>query len=85
MDNFTKPSIIRLARRAGVKSMSEDCYEIVRNLIGLKLHEILRLAVIVNNERMTKTLMVDDVSEAFRLINKNIARSDDLSNSTCGK
>ena len=45
---FTKPSITRLARRAGVKSMSDDCVDTIRSLIGVELNEIVRMAVILN-------------------------------------
>ena len=37
---FTKPAITRLARRAGVKSMSDDCVDVVRSMIALKLDEM---------------------------------------------
>ena len=36
---LTKTSIIKLARRAGVKSLSEDCYDTIRNFIKLKLQK----------------------------------------------
>ena len=54
---FTKPSITRLARRAGVKSMSDDCVDTIRSLIGVELNEIIRMAVILNEQNSTKTVM----------------------------
>ena len=33
MEHITKPSITRLARRAGVKSLSEDCYNNIRCIV----------------------------------------------------
>ena len=42
MEKITNPSINRLARRAGVKSLSNDCYDTVRNLIGMELDNIIK-------------------------------------------
>ena len=38
VSSITKPSITRLARRAGVKSLSEDCLEIIKHIILSKLN-----------------------------------------------
>ena len=75
---FTKPSITRLARRAGVKSMSDDCVDTIRSLIGVELNEIIRMAVILNEQNSTKTVMTDDVYNALKFLDMNIARSDEM-------
>ena len=75
---FTKPSITRLARRAGVKSMSDDCVDTIRSLIGVELNEIIRMAVILNEQNSTKTVMTDDIYNALKFLNKNVARSDEM-------
>ena len=31
METITKPSLTRIARRAGVKSLSDDCFDAIRN------------------------------------------------------
>ena len=85
MDNITKPSITRLARKAGIKSMSDDCYVTVRSLIADYLSEIISTAVVVNSEHNTKTLMPGDIYEALRLRGYNVAQSHDLSTATCAK
>ena len=54
MEGITKPSLTRLARRAGVKSLSDDCFETVRNLIGMKLTEVIKTINVVNSEHQTK-------------------------------
>lgn len=88
--NFGKPlsapSIIRLARRAGVKSMTKDCLETIRGIIDEKVAGIIEQTLIVNlvkNNRTDKDgapkgkiLMVDDVYTALTLMGKNVARSD---------
>ena len=75
---FTKPSITRLARRAGVKSMSHVCVDTIRSLIGVELNEIIRMAVILNEQNSTKTVMTDDVYNALKFLDMNIARSDEM-------
>jgi histone H3/H4 len=83
--DITKPSITRLARRAGVKSVSEDCFNIVRNLITTELEEIIRLTMIVNSEHQTKTLMPEDIYEAVSFNGANLTQSGELGKSTCSK
>tara|TARA_B100000927_G_C16235605_1_gene377265 strand:- start:313 stop:555 length:243 start_codon:yes stop_codon:yes gene_type:complete len=75
---FTKPSITRLARRAGVKSMSDDCVDTIRSLIGMELNEIIRMAVIMNEQNSTKTVMTDDIYNALQFLNMNVAKTDDM-------
>lgn len=85
MEDITKPSITRLARKAGVKSVSDDCFPAVRQLISDKLVEVVNAAMIVNSEHQTKTLMPEDVYSAFKLIGQNVTHSSDLGKSTCSK
>lgn len=83
--DITKPSITRLARRAGVKSVSEDCYELIRKLIDAKLEEILGTTMIINSEHQTKTLMAEDIYEAVAFNGTNLTQSSELGVSTCSK
>jgi histone H3/H4 len=85
MDHITKPSITRLARRAGVKSLSEECYPTVRRLVGQYLQDVVTAAIVVNSEHNTKTLMPEDIYEAFRLRGYNVAQSHELGTATCAK
>ena len=82
---LTRPSIMRIARRAGVKSISDDCYAEVRKLVDDKLKQVVDTALIVNSERHTKTIMTDDVYDAFSLLGHNVGRSNDLGTKTCAK
>tara|TARA_B100001540_G_scaffold312789_1_gene334511 strand:+ start:771 stop:1025 length:255 start_codon:yes stop_codon:yes gene_type:complete len=75
---FTKPAITRLARRAGVKSMSDDCTDVIRSLIAMRLDEILRSTVAINEQSSTKTIMVDDIYTAMQFSGLNVAKSDDI-------
>ena len=83
MEYITKPSVIRLARRSGVKSLSENCYPVIHEAIGDKIKEIVSTALIVNSARSTKTLMVNDIYDALILNGYNVAQSTDLGTTTC--
>ena len=67
MDGLSKPCISRLARMAGAKSLSDDCYDTIRNLIGMKLHEVVSNIIVVNDSHQTKTIMGNDVYKALEL------------------
>lgn len=79
MEGLTKRSLTRLARRAGVKSMSEDCINTIKSLIGIKLNEICYKISIINEQRDTKTIMTTDAYEALRFMGVEIAKLDELS------
>jgi len=82
MEKISKPSINRIARRAGVKSVSEDCFDTIRNLIGMELNTIIKTVLIVNQ---TKTVMVKDVYDALHLLNYNTAQSTELNTGSSHK
>lgn len=75
---LSKSSIVKLARRAGVKSLSDESYNTIRSLIGIKLKDIIKATVIVNDSHQTKTVMSNDVYKALSLLNYNITHSDNL-------
>lgn len=85
INDITKPSITRLARRAGVKSLSDDCFDTVRQIIYIHLDEIIKASLVVNSEHNTKTLMSDDIYDALGLIGYNVTQSRELGTSTCSK
>lgn len=77
-ENITKPSMTRLARKAGIKSLSDDCYTTIREIIDTELSTTIDTMLIVNSEHNTKTIMPEDVYEALRLQGENIASSYEL-------
>lgn len=85
MENITKPSITRLARRAGIKSISDDCFDTIRDIVGHQLDEIISTALVVNTEHNTKTLMISDIQDALSILNYNVTHSADVGTSTCTK
>lgn len=82
---LTNPSITRLARRAGIKSISSDCFDVIRYLIKDKLEEVIKNSLIINNERKTKTLMCEDIYESIILSGENITRTNYLATNTINK
>ena len=79
MEYITTPSISRLAQCAGIKTISDDCYLVIHEAIGEEIEKIISTAFIINS---TKTLMVEDIRNSFRLNGYNITESNDLG---CGK
>ena len=82
MEDITKPSITRLARQAGVKSISDECFDYIRKDIYDRLDKVISVSLVVNSENQTKTLMPDDVYNALRLLGCNITQSNDLGTTT---
>lgn len=85
MDHIAKPSLVRLARKAGIKSMSDDCYPEVYKLITTNLDKIIATALIINSENGTKTLMNNDIYQAMKTNGHIVAESTDLGTNTCAK
>lgn len=79
LNHFTRPSLIRLARIAGVKSMSDDCYGLLRQIIDNRLQKIVKTAYLINEEHQTKTIMPDDIYSALSIHGYNLTESSDLS------
>lgn len=85
MESITKPSITRLARRAGVKSVSNNCFPLIQTIISNKVHELISTALVVNSEHQTKTLMADDIYDSLLLLGNNVTQSNELGIDTCSK
>jgi histone H3/H4 len=67
METISKPSITRLIRKAGIKSISDDCYDTVRSYIGMKLAETVYATSVVTKTHGAKTVSVPDLVEALRV------------------
>ena len=50
----------------------------LKHLVAMKLDEILSTTLIVNSQHATKTIMPDDVYEAFSLCGINVARTEEF-------
>ena len=85
MEYITKPSMTRLARKAGIKSVSEDCFPVLHDVIGSSIKDVVKAALVVNSARDTKTLMAGDIQDAFRIKGLNVAHSTELGTGTCSR
>ncbi len=83
LEGLTKPSLQRLARQAGVKTMSGDCINVIRRFVVKDLDKICRDTMIMNSVRSTKTIMVEDVHNALTEQGERVARSEQLGSKTC--
>lgn len=78
VDGVTKPAMIRISRRAGVKSVADECFPFIRKIIHNKVQDIIETAIIINSEHQTKTLMPEDIYESLRILGYNVAKSNDF-------
>lgn len=85
MHTFTKPSILRISRKAGIKSISEECYPCIENLIASELEEILKIALVFNKTRGNKTILAEDVYDSLENMGRIVARSEELNPVTIEK
>ena len=66
IQGITKPAIRRLARRGGVKRISQLVYEEVRNVLKVFLENILRDAVTYTEYAERTTVTTADVMHALK-------------------
>lgn len=66
-NNFT--SIKKLTKCAGIKSMSEDCFDVIKHLINVKVEKVCKTACMIMTEEKTKTLSSTHVHHALELLN----------------
>jgi len=65
MYDISNQGIIRLARKAGVKSLSASCIPLMRNLMTQRIEDILKLIIILSENNNIKTIGVDDLIKAL--------------------
>ena len=83
MSNITQPSLYRLARQAGVKTMSSDCTAVLRKLLERRTDEIVKSVIVLNKQSGTKTIMANDVYAALNMEGINLTKSDVMGETTC--
>ena len=85
MEYITKPSILRLAKRAGIKSLSEDSYDSIINIINNNMTDLIKVILIVNSENNNKIINKNDVYNSLNLEGYNVSYSNELSRNTFTK
>ena len=66
IEGITKPAIRRLARRGGVKRISNQIYPEVRSILNTFLTNILRLILVYTDHAQRKTATISDVVYALK-------------------
>ena len=61
MSDISKQGIIRLARKAGVKSLSNKCVNVIRELMHEKIEELFKIMIIFNENKSNKIILLDDL------------------------
>lgn len=69
---FSKPSILRLARKAGIKCVSDESYELIDSMIYARFQEIIYDGLQIKNLRGGKVLTQDDIKDALSLRGINV-------------
>src|SRR3989304_977601 len=67
MENLTKPAIRRLARRGGVKRISQNCYSLIRTSLKGFLSDIMMIVAVLAEYEKKKTVKAKDVMYALRM------------------
>lgn len=70
---FDKISLIKLARKADIKNIPDDSFDLINNIIRYKLQTIIDVALVVNSESQTKILTANDVHNAIKILGDNMA------------
>jgi len=76
IDRISSPSIVRLARKAGILSVSQGLSLFVRNTILDKLEKLLKIALIILDSSGRKTLKEEDVRQALNRLGKKVYGSE---------
>jgi histone H3/H4 len=84
-DKLASPCIKRLARKAGVKNISSDCYDFIKQLIENEVDDIVRTMIDINNIKNTKTLLSPVLYTALQIKGVNVAQSSHLGESVLAK
>ena len=72
---ITKPSLTRLARIAGVKSISDDSYKYIRALAVQRIESIVDDVLNISN---TKSILVEDIFNALEMRGESLTYSDSI-------
>ena len=67
-----KPAIKRLARRGGVKRISEDVYLLIREILVVFLEKIINDAIVYSDHSNRKTISHVDILKALKRVDKNL-------------
>ncbi len=76
---FTRPSILKIARKAGVKSLSDDCYALLDTYMAMRIEQLVKQGISIHKVRGGKVLLPDDIQQALKLNGVFRTNGDELS------
>ncbi len=64
---YTKPAIVRLARKSGIKILTDDAIPMIDRMLRQRVRELTNDSLAVLNARNARTLQAADVMEAIKM------------------
>lgn len=77
-EKVSKPSLTRLARKAGVKSLSDECFPLLNKIIDARIEDILKISHVLMEERDGRIILERDCYDAVSILGEEMGRSDHL-------
>lgn len=75
MENITKGSLKEISKKAGIKLLSEDCYDVIRNLLEEKIKEVVDNSLTLMEESKLKTVSSTNIYNALELMDESVTES----------
>lgn len=63
---ISDPACIRLCKKAGIKSISKNCNDDIRNIINMKMYDTLKICHVYMKEN--KTILPSHIYNAIRVV-----------------
>jgi len=82
-NNITKPSIQRLCKKAGVKSMSAECVDLIKYIMEFECEELIDNIISYNETSKAKTVMADDLYKSIKDKGFILSKSEHLGQGIC--
>ena len=78
LDNFTKPAIKRLAKEAGIDRLSENTYDLIREIIQNSIFKLLEKCVVFARLNKRRTIIKKDIYGALAFTNYGYVLGDEF-------
>ena len=75
---ISKPSLTRLARKAGIKSLSDECFPLLNSIIDSRIEDILKISHVLMEQREGRIILERDCYDAVSILGEEMGRSDHL-------
>ena len=65
---ISDPACVRLCKKAGIKSISKNCNDDIRNIIDMKIYDTLKVCDVYMRENQSKTILPQHIYNAIRVV-----------------